>query len=288
VCRLFGMSAGRHVAHAAFWLLDAPDSLVRQSHREPDGAGIGWFTRQGEPHVHKRPIAAYADSQFARDAHHVNSRTFVSHIRFASNGGLTVDNTHPFEQHGRLFAHNGVIGDLAALEAELGEEQKLVRGGTDSERYFALVTREIERCGGDVGAGLGSAARWVAEHLPVLSINCILTTPEGIWALRYPETHELYVLEREAGAELRHDSTLGTRVRSEHGRQHPLVVLASEKLDADPGWRLLRSGELVHVGPELGVSSEMVLKRPPARPLSLEDLSAQARASQTHPPAHQA
>ncbi|MGZ4174200.1 MAG: class II glutamine amidotransferase [Solirubrobacteraceae bacterium] len=284
MCRLFGMSAGRHFAQAAFWLLDAPDSLVQQSHREPDGAGIGWFSPEGAPHVHKRPIAAYDDAQFARDAHHVDSRTFIAHVRFASSGGLTVENTHPFKERGRLFAHNGVIGDMSALEAELGDEQRLVHGGTDSERYFALVTREIERSGGDIGAGLGSAARWIAEHLPVLSINCILTTPGGLWALRYPETHELYVLEREPGEELRHDSTLGTRVRSEHGREHPLVVLASEKLDADPGWRLLRSGELLHVGPELGVSSEVVVERPPTQPLSLKDLSARARVSQAHPP----
>jgi predicted glutamine amidotransferase len=283
MCRLFGMSAGRRVAHAAFWLLDAPDSLVQQSHREPDGAGIGWFTQE-DPHVHKRPIAAYEDAQFARDAHHVHSRTFVSHVRFASNGGLTVPNTHPFKQRGRLFAHNGVIGDMAALEAELGDEQRLVHGGTDSERYFALVTREIERCGGDIGAGLGAAARWIGEHLPILSINCILTTPDGVWALRYPETHELYVLEREPGEELRQDSSLGSRVRSEHGREHPLVVLASERLDEDPGWRLLGSGELLHVGPELGVSSEPAVERPPAKLLSLKDLSPQAQASQAHPP----
>ena len=258
---------------------------MQQSHREPDGAGIGWFSPEGAPpHPQASDRGLRRDAQFARDAHRVDSRTFLAHIRFASSGGLTVENTHPFKERGRLFAHNGVIGDPSALQAELGDEQRLVHGSTDSERYFALVTREIERSGGDISAGLGSAARWIAEHLPVLSINCVLTTPDGLWALRYPETHELYVLERKPGEALRHESTLGTRVRSEHGRRHPLVVLASEKLDADPGWRLLRSGELLRIGPELGVSSEVVVDRPPAQPLSLKDLSARARASQAHPP----
>ena len=46
---------------------------------------------------------------------------------------------------GRLFAHNGVVKGLPELEAELGDAISLVHGQTDSERYFALITREIER-----------------------------------------------------------------------------------------------------------------------------------------------
>lgn len=284
MCRLFGMSAGSRTAQATFWLLDAPDSLVAQSHREPDGAGLGWFGPTGRPRIYKRPIAAYKDAQFARDAHEVQSRTFVSHVRFASNGGLTLQNTHPFEQSGRLFAHNGVIEDMPALEAELGEARRLVHGDTDSERFFALVTREIDRHAGDVASGLRAAARWCATHLPLLAINCVLSAPEGIWALRYPDTHELYVLERDAGESLHHESKLGMRVRSELGCEHRMVVLASERMDDDPKWRLMASGELLHVGPELGVHSEVILDHPPARLLTLEQLSAQARASQAHPP----
>ena len=43
MCRLFGLHAGAEPVTATFWLLDAPDSLREQSHREPDGAGIGVF-----------------------------------------------------------------------------------------------------------------------------------------------------------------------------------------------------------------------------------------------------
>src|SRR5580658_719357 len=144
VCRLFGMSAGKEPAKATFWLLDAPDSLSVQSHREPDGTGLGWFDSDGVPQVRKQPIAAYGDAEFATEAHAVASKTFVAHIRFASTGALELKNTHPFEQEGRLFAHNGVIEDLPALDAHLGEEALgLVEGDTDSERFFALITKEI-------------------------------------------------------------------------------------------------------------------------------------------------
>jgi len=59
---------------------------------------------------------------------------------------------------------------------------------TDSERFFALITKEIEAHDGDVGEGIAAAARWVAEELPVYSLNCVLATPTDLWALRYPES----------------------------------------------------------------------------------------------------
>jgi predicted glutamine amidotransferase len=198
VCRLFGMSAGEEPVRATFWLLDAPDSLRAQSHQNADGTGLGYFDLDGHPRVDKHPIAAFEDRHFASEARDISSRTFVAHVRHATNGALTMANTHPFCQEDRLFAHNGVIGDVPALEAELGPALSLVHGETDSERFFALITREIERTG-NVGEGVAAAAGWVAEQLPVLSINCVLTTESELWALRYPDTNELHVLRRDAG-----------------------------------------------------------------------------------------
>jgi predicted glutamine amidotransferase len=282
MCRLFGMSAGREPARSTFWLLDAPDSLAAQSHGEPDGTGLGWFDHDGSPHISKQPIAAYGDARFGREAREVSSRTFVAHVRFASTGALTMHNTHPFEQRGRLFAHNGVIEDLPALDEHLGEDGRLVKGDTDSERLFALITRETDARDGDVGAGIEAACRWVTENLPLLAINLVLTTAEELWALRYPLSHDLYVLEREPGETLEHASGLGSRVRSKEGLDRRLVVVASERMDSDPGWRELNSGELLCVDGDQRVSSRRIMDGPPARPLTLADLSPTARASQSH------
>ena len=276
------MSAGSEPARATFWLLDAPDSLSTQSHREPDGTGLGWFDDQGSPHVSKQPIAAYADKRFGREAREVSSRTFVAHVRFASTGALELHNTHPFEQHGRLFAHNGVIEELAALDAHLGDDRRLVKGDTDSERFFALITRETAARDGDLGAGIETACGWVAANLPLFAINFVLARPDGLWALRYPETHPLYVLERAPGEPLAHSSSLGSRVRTEDAVTRPLVVLASERMDADPGWRLLASGELLHITDTLEASTRLILDYPPVRPLKFDQLSPTAQASQTH------
>ena len=43
------------------------------------------------------------------------------------------------------------------------------------------------------------------------------------------------------------------------------VVVASERLDGESGWRMLQPGELLHVRPDLSVESAVVLPDPPAR-----------------------
>jgi predicted glutamine amidotransferase len=285
MCRLFGMSGGREPVRATFWLLEAPDSLAQQSRREPDGTGLGAFDANGKPEVFKQPIAAYEDQAFAREAREITARTFVAHVRYASTGAVSPENTHPFEQRGRLFAHNGVIGQPERIEPELGDAAPLVKGETDSERYFALITREIER-DGDVGAAIVRATRWIAENLPVFALNVVLITPSDLWALRYPDVHELYVLERDAGGptgsrHLEHASARGSvRVRSGDLATRPAVVVASERMDEDAGWRLFAPGELIHVDPDLHVTSSIELEHPPAHQLTLADLGGKAAASQ--------
>ena len=285
MCRLFGLTGGTRRVTATFWLLDATDSLSEQSHREPDGTGLGSYDAAGRPVVSKQPIAAYEDRQFAQQARKLHSRTFIAHIRYASTGANKAENTHPFEIDGRLFAHNGVITELDRLEQQLGDELSLVQGDTDSERFFALIMAEARR-GAGIGDAIASAAAWIAAELPVYALNCILISGQELWALRYPETHELYVLERAAGgptgdAHLHHRGEPGTvRVHSEHLAELPSVVVASEPMDDDPGWRGLDSGELLHVDRQLNATVTKVLDRPPARQLTLADLDPKAAASQ--------
>jgi predicted glutamine amidotransferase len=287
MCRLFALHAGRPPVRATFWLLDAPDSLRAQSRRNPDGAGIGAFGANGVPTVHKRPIAAWADTGFACSARELTGTTFVAHVRHASTGGHTMPNTHPFLQHGRLFAHNGVVQGLDVLDARLAEldASHLVQGETDSERVFALITAETDRHGGDVGAGTVAAVSWIAAQLPVYSLNLILATATDIWALRYPATNELWVLERPAATDASSGLDARTQrisVRADELAERPGLVLASEPMDGESGWRLMASGELLHVGADLEVDVRSPFPARPAHPLTLADLDATAAASQ-HP-----
>ena len=268
MCRLFGLSAGEARVTATFWLLDAPDSLQVQSHRNADGAGLGFFGPAGEPVLDKQPEPAFSDQEFIREARQAESSAFVAHVRWATAGGRTVQNTHPFVMDGRMMAHNGGFGELDQLESELGSYARLVLGDTDSERYFALITKETDAHGGDVGAGITAAASWIAERLPVSALNTIVAMPGELWALRYPGQHALHVLERPAGPG---PGEPGLHVRSTTSSVHvpalestASVVIASEQLDGESGWRMLAPGELVHVRPDLSVHSRIAIPQPPA------------------------
>lgn len=272
MCRLFGLTAGTARVRATFWLLDAPDSLEVQSRRNVDGSGIGFFDSAGAPVLDKQPEAAFRDEEFIHQARQAESATFVAHVRRATAGGRTVRNTHPFAMHGRIMAHNGGFGEVARLDEQLGPYASLVRGDTDSERYFALITQQADAHRGDVGAGIAAAARWIGASLPVSALNTVVATPGELWALRYPGQHALYIIERPAGPGQAPAAKPGLHVRSATSslrvpalQSAASVVVASEQLDGETGWRMLAAGELVHVRADLSVHSAVVITEPPAR-----------------------
>jgi predicted glutamine amidotransferase len=74
--------------------------------------------------------------------------------------------------------------------------------------------------------------------------------------------HALHILNRVAGS--------GLHVRSSTSSVHSpglesAVVVASEALDGETGWRMLAAGELIHVRPDLSVESAVVITAAPAR-----------------------
>lgn len=287
MCRLFGMHAGDKPAKATFWLLQAPNSLSLQSYYEPDGTGIGTFDADGSALVNKQPLTAWRDRDFATEAKDLESTTFLAHVRYASTGDHTEANTHPFEQDNRLFAHNGVVGGLEVLDERLealgvGE---IVLGQTDSERIFALITAEIRKAQGDVAEGIRSAVQWAAENLPIYSLNFIMTTATDLWALRYPQTHELFVLDRRTAPNVvgpLHVHSHRIRAHSQDLAQRDVVIVSTEKMTDDQRWRLMESGELIHVRHDLDVESNVVFSQAPRTLMKLEQLGAVAAASQ-HP-----
>ena len=286
MCRLFGLHAGATDVDATFWLLDAPSSLAHQSHANPDGFGLATYCAEGEASLLRRPVRAAGDEEFARKAREKHAATFLAHVRYADTGGISEDNTHPFTLDGRAFAHNGVVGSLDWLDERLGADRARVAGETDSERVFALITQAIGEHGGDIRAGIVAATTELAGRAELYSINFLLATPEELWALRYPEHNELFLLERSAGGprgghQLDESSVYGTlRVRSLEGAGRPVVVVASEPMDEDPGWQPVAPGELVRIGADLTVTRELILPDPPRHPMVLSGRAVESQAQE--------
>jgi len=287
MCRLFGLHAGAQDVDATFWLLDAPVSIAELSHRNADGYGLATFERDGELALIRAPIRAADDEEFAAAARATHAAVHLAHVRYADTGVVSEANTHPFTLDGRAFAHNGVVSDLDELDRRLGSDRGLVGGETDSERFFALMTLAIREHEGDVRAGIIATTTMLAREITLYSLNFLLATSGHLWAFRYPEHNDLYLLARAPGGPrgdqaLDEHSPHGTiRMRAREGSRRPLVVVASEPMDEDLGWEEIASGELVHIGPELEVHREIILDEPPHKPLSLTGRAADSQAQES-------
>lgn len=268
MCRMLAVFAGTASVSARYWLLGAPDDLQDLSRLNPDGAGIGWFDADGTVRIDRAPLAALDDPTFARDAKHVRSRAVIGHVRHSSGTPRSFANTMPFEREGRLFAHNGALGELPVIEALAGPWSQSLTGDTDSERYLALICHRAAQLA-SLADGIAAAASELAAAVPILSLNCVMATPDELVAFRYPETDTLWCLLHPAGAGLSGSGSDGPITMEVDGVSAPHIVVASEPLNDDPGWRLLEAGELVHVDASLRVTSTRPLTGPPARLLQL-------------------
>src|SRR5919199_4168016 len=109
MCRVFGCVAAEPVS-IRHELLDAENPMIRQSEEHDSGWGMATYKNcDGQaPTLVRFPHAAYADGDFAK-ATALEARIFNVHVRRATVGGLSPENTHPFELGNYSFSHNGTV-----------------------------------------------------------------------------------------------------------------------------------------------------------------------------------
>lgn len=245
MCRLFGMIG--HAGAAEYFLRGAPNSLRELGRGNPHGAGVGGFV-DGQPRIAKTAGAAHEDPQFGLQPWIRKASTLVGHVRKATEAEPRDVNSHPWMQRDLIMGHNGSFYDLPSVEAELGKYAGLVRGGTDSERYFAMLNRNIVGNGGDVERGIAETVDWLRESVPMSSLNIVMAGPGDLWALRYPSTNTLYWAHQGARDAAKGYAALSPATRSgANAAEPPATIVASEPLDDVHDWKALEPGELLHV-----------------------------------------
>jgi predicted glutamine amidotransferase len=148
-----------------------------------DGWGVARSTRRRVV-VRKQPDAAGTSPAFDRWTRRRRTDMGLVHLRRATLG-LRVDpaNTHPFTDGRLAFAHNGSIRPPAALDGLLSDSSRRNRrGDTDSERYFLAVS-QLLRDGASPEEALLTTVDRIAATTPFTSLNCLLLTPERLYAL---------------------------------------------------------------------------------------------------------
>lgn len=256
MCRLVGIIASEH-SEFGLCLKEAPRSLARLSREHPDGWGIAVFDgAHAAWQVHKGTERAHDDSRFHEVAAQSAGHLLVAHIRQKTVGPTRLENTHPFERDGWLFAHNGTVKAIdvvrsSASKARLAE----VQGDTDSEILFAHLLTRLDEVGltklADEHAR--AAATIVIEEATrklreqnVGAFNFLLTDGATMFAHRFGRT--LFILERAPADPVREtrDVTESTTLVTKWTQRRHAILIASERLTDEP-WRELPEGTLLRV-----------------------------------------
>ena len=83
--------------------------------RNPEGWGLAFYPGKSAQ-IYKEPIEAgeSAMAKFLLSYEHLQSNIFIAHVRLASTGAQSHQNTHPFSREVHrseyVFAHNGTLG----------------------------------------------------------------------------------------------------------------------------------------------------------------------------------
>jgi predicted glutamine amidotransferase len=236
MCRLLG-SVSRTPVTVDEVLGDARGAFLDLARQHGDGWGHAWSRGPGLE-VRKAPDSALRSAVFADVAANQPAVAALTHLRWATlHLAVRQENTHPFTDgtgagSSVAFAHNGSIAPPADLDRLVAPQLAHRRAGdTDSERYFlALLTRMRDH---EPGAALVRTVEdVVASGALVKSLNCLLLTPEHLYAVcSYdPESDD--------------DPNYYPLL---HRRVGDTVVVTSTGWTSGSGWKALRNGEMLVV-----------------------------------------
>src|SRR5210317_1733870 len=107
-------------------LLKPKNSLMKQSYHalesevtvNGDGFGIGWYNhfRRKEPALFRSIRPAWNDENLSYNASMIKTNCLLAHIRAATQGGVSIHNSHPFQYKEFLMMQNGGILEFKKIK----------------------------------------------------------------------------------------------------------------------------------------------------------------------------
>jgi glutamine amidotransferase len=144
MCELFALSA-RYPATVDV-SLDEFTSHGAPPNQSRDGWGIAYYEKRAVRLVKEAEPAASSDWVRFIASHRLRSRLVIAHIRRATRGRISFENTQPFvrELGGRahVFAHNGDLPGVRDAGLSIGRFRPM--GETDSELAFCGLLAALE------------------------------------------------------------------------------------------------------------------------------------------------
>jgi glutamine amidotransferase len=217
-----------------------------------DGWGIAFFESdsalpgKGVRHfIDKHSAVTSPIAQMLKD-YPIKSHNVVAHVRKATIGAVSLENTHPFvrELWGRywVFAHNG---DLSGFAPKLHGGFRPV-GSTDSECVFCWLLQELAKSHADTPS-IDELTRSLQELVPHITrhgtFNFLLSNGQALWA--HATTRLCYVLRTHPFHEVHlKDDDITVNLARFNSPQDRLAIVTTEPLTTDEDWTPLAPGEL--------------------------------------------
>lgn len=130
--------------HQSYGALEMPEPL------NGDGFGMGWYTKQirKEAGLFKSITPAWNNQNLKINAGIIKSNCIFAHIRAATEGSISLENSHPFSYNQYLMMHNGGIRNFKEIKRDLinklsNHYYQWINGQTDSEHIFALFMQKV-------------------------------------------------------------------------------------------------------------------------------------------------
>ncbi|WP_036665472.1 class II glutamine amidotransferase [Paludibacterium yongneupense] len=212
-----------------------------------DGWGIAFFEGKGcRLFIDDRPSCDSPVAEMVR-RYPLKSENVIAHIRKATQGVVSLANTHPFirEMWGRywIFAHNGNLHDFDPAPAAYFHPV----GSTDSERAFCLLLERLRQRWSEQPSQeevFDAIAEVVDEVTGHGIFNFILSNGEALFA--HCSTH-LHYLVRQAPFQSAHliDEDITVDFSTLTTPQDRIAVIATQPLTDNEHWTRLLPGELL-------------------------------------------
>lgn len=259
MCRLYGFhsTADRKVECE---LIDAQNALIRQSESDERGEANahGWGLtayRNGTPVTRKEPLPAHESEDFRWAAAEMHSDHVIAHIRRATQGVVSEENTHPFTHEQWTLAHNGHVDGFDAVRDRMFETmdsdaRDRIGGQTDSEHIFHYLLSEAARRPNEqfldtLEESLSRIQTWSRSADPdgETALNLLISDGRQTWGSRYGRS--LWYVRR---SEVHICDICGERhAEVDPDEDYRAVDVASERITNSEQWLEMPDEHVFHI-----------------------------------------
>ncbi len=260
------------------------NSLMKQSYHaleaeitvNGDGFGLGWYNhaRRDEPALYRSIRPAWNDENLSYNAPMIYTNCLLAHIRAATQGGVSIHNSHPFQYKQYLMMQNGGIQEFKKIKRKminlLDEEVfNWIDGQTDTQYTFALFITLAERrrkdqgklsfeelhdCLNETFAIIEGLKKEVGLDTPSL-YNLVLTDGKAMIATRYSTRPEIETRSLHLAMNARcYISEDGNLTLKDTGKKKEGVLISSEVLTENKElWTEVPENHFIMVQEDLSV-----------------------------------